>query len=394
MRREFPKPLVGVLVFAATSLLTAHGLLAQVALDDEFAKEPSWKAPPAMEVHTSIIAWIGERKPDEALRKQVDALWPAATNESATEPAAQATAADAISAELLERVVTTFALIDANATQLVDLCSKPHALTPTPTFDWLTDEKTPAIVRNNLRLWLGKWLAQERFYDEAMAQLADLQPADVVDPASLLFYQSVCHHWMLHKTDGLKSIGMLLERKKTIPRRYEQLAELMQNDLNELEDDSLDHISRRMNDVTRRLDFGHAGKKVRGVEDGIVASLDKLIKEMEDMANASQRMRQRQQQQGDQGGEEDRDAQGRRRNQGADPNDIRSRNPATESRTAKGKGPGEVKSKNIGNHSGWGDLPPKEKEEAIQQISKEFPSHYRDIIEQYFRKLASEEEEK
>ena len=53
-----------------------------------------------------------------------------------------------------------------------------------------------------------------------------------------------------------------------------------------------------------------------------------------------------------------------------------------------------MKSKNIGNHSGWGDLPPKEKEEAIQQISKEFPSHYRDIIEQYFRKLASEEEEK
>ena len=62
----------------------------------------------------------------------------------------------------------------------------------------------------------------------------------------------------------------------------------MQNDLNELEDDSLDHISRRMNDVMPRLDFGHAGKKVRGVEDGIVASLDKLIKEMEDMANASQ----------------------------------------------------------------------------------------------------------
>ena len=81
-------------------------------------------------------------------------------------------------------------------------------------FAWLTDEKTPAIVRNNLRLWLGKWLAQERFYDEAMAQLADLQPADVVDPASLLFYQSVCHHWMLHKTDGLKSIGMLLEARR------------------------------------------------------------------------------------------------------------------------------------------------------------------------------------
>ena len=45
-------------------------------------------------------------------------------------------------------------------------------------------------------------------------------------------------------------------------------------------------------------------------------------------------------------------------------------------------------SKKIGNHSGWGDLPAKEREEAIQQIGKDFPSHYRDIIEQYFRKLA------
>ena len=145
-----------------------------------------------------IIAWIGERKPDEAFANKSMHFGRKAKPRP---PHKQRPP----TAQLLERVVTTFALIDANAKQLVDLCSKPHALTPTPTFAWLTDEKTPAIVRNNLRLWLGKWLAQERFYDEAMAQLADLQPADVVDPASLLFYQSVCHHWMLHKTDGLKS---------------------------------------------------------------------------------------------------------------------------------------------------------------------------------------------
>ncbi len=55
-----------------------------------------------------------------------------------------------------------------------------------------------------------------------------------------------------------------------------------------------------------------------------------------------------------------------------------------------GKGPGEVDKKNIGNKSGWGDLPPKQREEALQQIGREFPAHYRDVIEQYFRKLASE----
>src|SRR5262245_1318529 len=152
------------------------------------------------------------------------------------------------------------ALIDGPNKELVDLCAKPHGTARTPEFAWLAEEKTPAFVRNNLRLLLGKWLAQERLYDEALAQLKDLQTGDVVDPATLLFYQSVCYHWMLHKTEGLASISKLLERRKTIPRRYEQVADLMQSDLAELEDDSLDHISRRMNDVTRRLDLGHAGK--------------------------------------------------------------------------------------------------------------------------------------
>ncbi len=56
-----------------------------------------------------------------------------------------------------------------------------------------------------------------------------------------------------------------------------------------------------------------------------------------------------------------------------------------------GKGPGDVVKRNIGSKSGWGNLPPKEREEAIQQIGRDFPPHYREIIEQYFRKLATEE---
>ena len=33
------------------------------------------------------------------------------------------------------------------------------------------------------------------------------------------------------------------------------------------------------------------------------------------------------------------------------------------------------------------------RQEALQQIGQEFPAHYRDMIEQYFRKLATENEE-
>jgi len=53
-------------------------------------------------------------------------------------------------------------------------------------------------------------------------------------------------------------------------------------------------------------------------------------------------------------------------------------------------GPGNVDAKNIGEKAGWGDLPPKGRQRALQQLGKDFPSHYREVIEEYFRKLARE----
>jgi hypothetical protein len=156
------------------------------------------------------------------------------------------------------------------------------------------------------------------------------------------------------------------------------MAMLMQADLAALKDESLDHISRRMNDVTRRLDFGHSGKKVQGVENGVIASLDKLIEELEKQAQA---------QAGNGSGNGGPGQPGGR----GQPQGIQSRGPAADSMPAVGKGPGNIDRKRIGSSSGWGDLPAKEREEALQQIGKDFPSHYRDIVESYFRKIAESE---
>ena len=68
--------------------------------------------------------------------------------------------------------------------------------------------------------------------------------------------------------------------------------------------------------------------------------------------------------------------------------------PLPDSRPVELKGPGEVAKKPIGDASGWGNLPPRERQEALQQIGKDFPAHYRDVIEQYFRKLATDTGEK
>jgi hypothetical protein len=61
-----------------------------------------------------------------------------------------------------------------------------------------------------------------------------------------------------------------------------------------------------------------------------------------------------------------------------------------DSRLPSLKAPGRVDQRDIGNQAGWGNLPPKEREEALQEIGREFPAHYRQLIEQYFRDLANE----
>ena len=136
----------------------------------------------------------------------------------------------------------------------------------------------------------ASWLVHESLYDEALEQLSGLAPGDVVAPAALLFHQSVVYHALLNKESGLKSIGELLQGAEQSPRRYVALARLMQDDLSGLQTDTLDHIARRMGDIRRRLDLGRAGPKVRQEEDGVIKSLDKLIKKLEEEQEKQQQM--------------------------------------------------------------------------------------------------------
>jgi hypothetical protein len=223
---------------------------------------------------------------------------------------------------------------------------------------------SPDFLGDNLRLLYGGWLIGEQLYNEALEQLEPLQPEDVVAPASLLFFQGVAHHRLLNKEKALATIGRLLENEQTIPRRYAMLAQLMEADMQPLEVDSLDEISRLMDSIRIRLGHARAGRRVRKEEDDVVAKLDKLIKQLEEMAS--------QRQSGSSGS-------------------LRPSQPMQDSNPAGGTGPGNVDPKQLTAKDSWGNLPPKERQEALQQLGKEYPSHYRDVIEEYFRKLARDD---
>jgi len=314
------------------------------------AKLASWQAPSVEQVRAQVDAWLDQGKADPAVRGKVEQLWAGSDRLAGV--------------ELLERVVRTFALADENARKLVELCSRAQAPPSPPAQPWLADPKTPAWMARNLRLWYSRWLAQQRLFDEALEQLEGLQPEDVVDPASLLFYQAIVYHRLLNRDAGMEALTRLLDGADQGPRRYATVARLIELDLKDLKEDSLDHIARRMEDIERRLDLGRGGPKVRKIEDGVIKSLDKLIEELE----AAQ-----QQQQAAAAGE-----------------NLQPSSPAKDSVPMGGKGRGVVTKRDVGHQSGWGNLPPKQREEALQQIGRDFPGHYRDIIEQYFRKLASE----
>lgn len=299
-----------------------------------------------------VLQWLRSQPLENRKREALEALWPQSIEMEQAQKS-------------LDRLAQMFALMDFRAEQLLAVCyGTAHSETAVDA-SWLQETDVAPWMRNHLQLIYGRWLIHQGLYDESLMWLESLQPDDVVDGATLLFYQAIAHYKLLNLQKGQRALTDLLGQQSRLPRRYRQLGQLMTNDLKELNVDSLDHIARRMDDIERRLHLGRTGTKVRQVQDGVIASLDKLIKNME----AEQKNRQP-----SSAGTANQSSQG-----------------ARESRILAGRGAGKVDKKNIGTKTGWGNLPPREREKALQQIGREFPSHYREAVEQYFKKLAAEE---
>lgn len=232
-------------------------------------------------------------------------------------------------------------------------------------------ETLPEFIRMSFRGWLGRELVQRRFYDEALPVLAEVKPADSLDPAAVLFYRGVCYHALLMKDEALADLRRLLEQPDAAPNRFTRTAELMVADLQPLQEDSLDEISRLMTDVTRRLDLGRADEQVKDQEQAIIDKLTKLIDKIEEQQQQQQQQQQQAQSQGGGG-------------QGTPGS------PMQDSQIGGASGAGDVDRKNIGQRDGWGNLPPAERRETLQQLGQDLPTHYREAIEAYFRKLATD----
>jgi hypothetical protein len=320
---------------------------------DELEKRATWSIPATADVKAKLDDYLATKTLDEAAKLKIEALWPD-----------EAMALEG--SELLDRLAASLAVVDPKAAPLVAACQQDSVPLPVPKFDYLNDEAAPVFVRDNLRLLVGRWLAGNHLVDESLEVLKDAKAENVADPATLLFHQAVGYHRLLKKDECLATVGKLLEHEAELPRRYVTLAHLMEADIKPLKVDSLDEIARLMEDVRRRLALARAGKVVRDEEDTIIAKLEKMIEELE-----KQQQQQQQQQSGQAGGQ-------------------RPNQPMQDSQAAQMRGAGEVDPRGLGKKDGWGNLPPKERQEVMQQIGRELPAHFRETIEEYFKRLAQD----
>src|SRR3954454_5038618 len=341
----------------AIIVCAAAGLVSSVAAaQDELEKRATWSIPTTAEIKARLDDYLSSKKPDDAAKLKIEALWPD-----------EAQSLDG--GELLDRLTASRAVVEPKAAEVVTACRQNSIDVAAKKFEELTEESLPPLVRDNLRLLVGRWLAQHDLVDESLEVLKDVGTENVADPATLLFYQAVGQHRLLKKEECLAAATKLLERESELPRRYVTLARLMEADIKPLKEDSLDEVARLMDDVRRRLALARAGKVVRDEEDEVIKKLEKMIDDLEQQRQMKQQQKQ----------------QSKSAKSSRQPS-----NPMQDSQRADLKGAGDVDPKNLGKRDGWGNLPPKERQEVLQQIGRELPAHFRETIEEYFKRLAQD----
>lgn len=211
--------------------------------------------------------------------------------------------------------------------------------------------------------WGKRW-AERRWYDEAWSLLSQVDLRQCPEPAGVLFYKAVCALGLLMVPEAEESLHDLLEVTEGVPQRYQATAQLMLEELKLIQQQPLGKIAQLMSDSERRLELGRAGDKVQSVQEQIIIELDELIKKLEAQSGGG-------------GGS------------GSSNQSNQSSNPAADSSVKGSTAPGETDPKKFARDKQWGNLPEKQQTEAKNLLNRQFPSHYQQAIEMYFRKMAT-----
>jgi hypothetical protein len=352
--RRIPALALSAIVLCGGSLLAADS----AKKPREVASFGVLRTPDADAVNAQAQDWLKSvGKTDEATMKSFAAVW--ATDRS-----------------VLDKVSATFALGDPKAAELLNDARDENAEAPTKTPELLTDKKLPDFYRANLGLAYAKALSNRRVYEESLETLRLFKPEQVVDPATYFFHKAVSEHALMLKPEAGDSIARLLGDVTDSPDRYKMVAVLMAFDMDTWADKDLGWIARKMDNIQRRLELNRGGKVTQKIQKEVLVRLDEMIKEKEN------------QKQGSSNGGNCPGGGTKPGNPGPASGNTPS-NPAGETALPNGEGKGIADPKALQKIAEvWGNLPEKEREKAMLELTRGLDPKYKDAVEIYLKELS------
>jgi hypothetical protein len=317
---------LGSLVAVALLLLDFHGAcLSEAAtrrFDNELRIADDWQFPTRVSIVADLETWMEQANIPAARIQQISKFMETQFTEDST--------------EVLDIVFSALEIARPELAEARQQLMNQRTVTQIPELShWIDGPHEAPFLRDTVRLYFARWLAQNKFYDESLAHLQKLDLNTISDPMSLLFYRGLMEHQLLKQEACVNSMELLLQHEDRLPRRFAVLAKLMLADIRPLETDSLNEIARLMDDIQRRTELHRSGRIVLDQERSVIQKLDKLIEGLE--AQQAQ----------------------------AQPGGGPSSKPLQDSQRTAGKGSGEVTHQKQSDGGDWGNLPPAQRGPAI-----------------------------
>jgi hypothetical protein len=332
----------------------------------------NWSVPEQNEVRLEIENWLKSSNfADVAIKQNILSLWGVDENAKDNEP-------KPTGAELFERAIESMRLANKNVAEYLASCDEiawrelPYGqkliIPQVPLHIHLGESNTTQYLQNSLQMYVVLKLVQGRFYSEAATLFGEIKPENCINPAEFFITKAIIYNGLSQNEEGLEALKnfRIAEKGDTVSRRHVELAKLLEFEMKDgKNDDNPQNIAKKMDNARRILGKGDPGKEAQETEDDILKSLEKLIEKVEKQAKKS------------------------KSGEGEKGDSLQSNDPAKDSDLLGGKAPGNVDRRDFEQSGGWGNMPPKDREAALSKIEREFPAHYRDIIESYFREMAN-----
>jgi len=189
---------------------------------------------------------------------------------------------------------------------------------------------------------------------------------------NIVFMYGYCLVHMLAYEEAAATLETFLKRYPESSERLRITATQMLTELSRRIPERLGDVRDLLAYAERRIGLGETGRPVQRRQAEAVALLDALIEEAENQ----------EQNQSSSGGQNQSD----NRNQpGPGPAAQQSTLPGGPDRT------GDLRRTRARPGETWGKMPPREREQILQSLQRQFPSQYRDLLEQYYQQLAKDQ---